>query len=114
MSNDLDSYAQPANTLESLQRWYDPLSKKYPCLAKALAGNEWSRTTEAQRPPFQIGFSTKGDSLRFTLYSNESSRTYFGVIDDPSEPWEAAERCLREGNGEWSEKPKDWSSKRRS
>jgi len=93
-----------------MERWYDPLCKKYPCLAKALAGNEHTRGNEALRPAFQIGFSTKGETLRFTLYSNESSRTYFGVIDDPSEPWEAAERCLRESKGEWSEKPKDWAS----
>lgn len=109
MSNALDAFDRPWNPDEDQRGWYDQLKVKYPNLANALRGNEGSAKSGPVRPPFNLGFSTKEGKLRFTLYSPDSDRTYFGPIDDPSEPLEAAERALEGGLGEWSTKPRNGS-----
>lgn len=111
MSNALEAFDRPWNPSEDNKGWYDRLHAKYPLLADALRGNEGSAKSGPKRPPFNLGFSIKEGKLRFTLYSPESDRTYFGTISDPSEPLASAEECLGGGLGEWSTKPRNGSGK---
>jgi len=101
MSTFLDSYHAPANPLEEVDAWYGHLAEKYPLLADALLGNAKLGTKGPVRPPLSFILSSKEGKLRFSLSSPDSSRTYFGSIDDPSEPLAAAERCLGASSGEW-------------
>lgn len=112
MSNALDGYHGAVTLGDELQKWFDPLSAKYPNLASALLGNELTRNGGPLRPPMNLSFSVKDGKLRFTLFSNEASRTYFGKLDDTVDLLGAAERCLASQAGEWSEKPKNGSSKK--
>ncbi len=112
MSNVLEGYHGEVTLGDELQRWYDPLSKKYPNIAAALLGNEQTRNGGPVRPPFGLTFSVKDGMLRFSLFSNEASKTYFGKIDDPDDILEAAERCLATKAGEWAPKPKNGASKK--
>lgn len=105
MSNALDGFASNPNPLHDLQQWYDALAATCPNLAALLAGNEHTKVSGPTRPPMSIIFSIKDGKLRFVVSAYECSRQYFGTIDDPSVPWEAAERCLALSQGEWSTKP---------
>lgn len=101
MSNSLDGYHGSANPLED-DAWYEAIAEKYPMLADALLGNgKLGKNTGPVRPPLSLIFSCKEGKLRFSLSSPDASRTYFGSLDDPREPLEAAERCLAGGRGEW-------------
>lgn len=113
MSNALDAFDRPWNPEDDKGDWFDKLYLKYPLLAMALRGNEGSAKSGPTRPPFNLGFSIKEGKLRFTLYSTESDRTYFGSLSDPSEPLASAEACLEAGLGEWSTKPRNGSGKGR-
>lgn len=112
MPDALDSFERPYNPVDDNKGWFEAMSLRYPRLAKAILGNEGSAKSGPVRPPFQLGFSVKEGKLRFTLYSVEASRTYFGTIDDPSEPLASAERCLEGDAGEWSTKPSNASGKK--
>jgi hypothetical protein len=45
--------------------------------------------------------SAKDGRLRFSLSSPQSSRSYSGPINDPTDPLMSAETCLEAGSGEW-------------
>jgi len=101
MSNSLDSYHASANPAEDNRDWYEAVAAKWPLLADALLGSLPNGKPGAVRPPLSLIFSVKEGKLRFSLSSPDSSRTYFGSLDDPGEPLEAAERCLAGSRGEW-------------
>jgi len=101
VSNSLDGYHGPANPLEADDAWYEHLALKYPNLADALLGNAKNGAKGPVRPPLSVMISAKEGRLRFCLSSPDSSRSYFGPIDDPCEPLEAAERALAACQGEW-------------
>lgn len=113
MSNFLDGYSSTNRMGDELQAWYDVVSKNYPLLASALLGNELTRKDEPLRPPFSLIISTKDGKLRFSLSSQEASKTYFGKIDDPAAILESCEACLRDQAGEWSLKRENGHSKGR-
>jgi hypothetical protein len=113
MSNVLDAYNEGSNPLIDAQVWHDALRKKYPALADALLGNELTRNGGPVRPALSFILSAKDGKLRFVLSGPESAKSYFGPIDDPSEPLAAAERALQGNHGEWSMKRNGQSGQHR-
>lgn len=102
MANPFDAYHSSPNPVEENQQWLGKMVAKYPLLAEALLGNEHQRGSGPVRPPLSFILSVKDGRLRFVLSSQASHRTYYGPIDDASEPLEAAERALLTSAGEWS------------
>jgi len=101
MSNSLDAYHASPNPAEDNRDWFEALAKKWPFVADALMGSLPTGSKGPVRPPLSLIFSVKEGKLRFSLSSPDASRTYFGSLDDPGEPLDAAERCLAGARGEW-------------
>ena len=101
MSNSLDSYHGSSNPAEDNKDWFEAVAANWPLLADALMGSAPLGKAGPVRPPLSLIFSVKEGKLRFSLSSPDSSRTYFGSLDDPSEPLASAERCLAGSRGEW-------------
>lgn len=101
MSSFLDGYNSASNPLLGGDKWADAMQVKYPLLVDAMVGSEGSGHSGPTRPPLSFILSAKDGRLRFTLSSPESSRSYSGPIDDPSEPLAASERALQGNAGEW-------------
>ncbi len=112
MSTFLDGYARPSSRLEEDFKWAEKLEVKYPLLTAAMRGKEASSASGGEIPPLSFILSAKDGRLRFTLSSPQSSRSYSGPIDDPSEPLEAAERALKAGQGEWWSKQENGGRRR--
>ncbi len=112
MSNFLDAYHAPLNPIEEDSAWADVMQKRYPLLVDAMVGSEGSGRSGPTRPPLSFILSKKDGRLRFSLSSPESSRTYFGPINDPSDPLMSAETCLQAGSGEWVTKRESGSRQR--
>lgn len=111
-SNFLDGYARKNSSLEECYEWAEKMEVKYPLLTAAMRGKEASSASGGEIPQLSFILSSKDGRLRFTLSSQESSRSYSGPIDDPSEPLEAAERALAGNRGEWWTKNEKGSGRR--
>lgn len=101
MSNFLDGYNRPYNPLKENDGWANVMQAKYPLLVDAMVGSVGSGASGPTRPPLSFILSSKDGKLRFSLSSPEASRTYFGPINDPSDPLMSAETCLQASSGEW-------------
>jgi len=101
----LDGYGREKPLEAEVAQWCDILNVKYPCLTKALLGNELTRKDEPFRPPFSLMITVKDGRLRSLLTSQESSRTWFGPSVDAQDVLASVEAALKGNLGEWSQKP---------
>lgn len=101
MDDFLSGYTRKSSNLEEDYEWAAKLEVKYPRLTAAMRGKEASSASGGEIPPMSFILSAKEGRLRFSLSSVDSSRSYSGPIDDPSEPLAAAERALEANRGEW-------------
>lgn len=113
MSNFSDGLNATNGSVEQDKGWYDTLVVLYPNVALALRGSPGGPTGAGKLPPMTLGLSKKDGHLRFTLYSPDASRTYFGPQIDANEPLEAVERALAEDLGEWGPPKKNGDGHRR-
>lgn len=112
MSNFLDGYHKGSNPVKENDGWANAMQAKYPMLVDAMVGSEGSGASGPTRPPLSFTLKATDGTLRFTLSSFESSRSYSGPIDDPSDPMGAAERALQGNKGAWWTKKEDRSGRR--
>ncbi len=112
MSNFLDGYHRASNPLTENDAWADAMQKRYPLLVDAMVGSEGSSASGPTRPPLSFILSAKDGRLRFSLSSPQSSRSYSGPINDPTDPLMSAETCLEAGSGEWWTKQENQSRRR--
>ncbi len=101
MSNFLDGYHRSFNPVKENDSWANAMQVKYPLLVDAMVGSEGSGASGPTRPPLSFILSAKDGHLRFSLSSKESSRSYSGPINDPTDPLMSAETCLQAGSGQW-------------
>lgn len=112
MSNFLDGYHKSGNPLTENDAWANAMQKKYPLLVDAMVGSEGSSASGPTRPPLSFILTAKDGALRFSLSSQQSSRSYSGPINDPSDPLMSAETCLQAGSGGWWTKSEQTTRRR--
>lgn len=113
MSNFTDGLSSTNGSIADDKAWYDTLVASYPNLALALRGSPGGPTGAGKLPPMTLGLSKKDGHLRFTLYSPDASRTYFGPQIEANELLEGVERSLAENLGEWGPPKKNGDGRQR-
>lgn len=112
MSNFMDGARSSAGTMEQDQAWASTLGSLYPNLASALLGCISSKNGADPMPPMSLGISKKNGGLRFTLYSPDFPRTYFGPQIDANDLLAGIEQALAENLGEWGPPKKNGDGRR--
>ena len=93
--------------------WFGKVSEMYPCLAKALIGeDDWERDSR-KRPSFTMMLSVRSGSLRVTFSNPSRPRMFHCGVSNPGDILWSVEQALKNNQGEWSVRRENGTSGRR-
>lgn len=89
------------NPLTVNEGWAPGVEEKYPMLCSAICGNPKWKPGSPGLPPLTLMIFARDGSLRCSLSSPLSPRSFYATISDPRNLLESVEEAIDLCKGEW-------------